>query len=154
SVAWSPDSSHLAVTRFSYRTGFKLAQASLWIVDATSGTANSILADSRLGEALAWTSSDRLIYSLSEPLPNQSDSNLCAVRIDPRSVRPSSQPVRVTSGPDKKVRLSVSSDGSQLTFLRWRGEPHVYIAEVDARYDHLSPPRALSLDEGRNLPFA
>jgi Tol biopolymer transport system component/DNA-binding winged helix-turn-helix (wHTH) protein len=154
SVAWSPDGQRLAFIRFSYSHGFKMSQSSLWIADLASGRANSVVTDFRLGEALTWTSGNRLIYSLSEPFPNQSDSNLWVVCVDPRGARITSKPTRLTSGPDKKVHLSVSADGKQLTFLRWRGEPHVYVAEVDTALDRMSPPHALSLDEGRNLPFA
>jgi Tol biopolymer transport system component/DNA-binding winged helix-turn-helix (wHTH) protein len=154
SVAWSPDSQRLAFVRHSYKSGFKMSQSSLWIVDPDTGLANPILTDFQLGEALAWAAGSRLIYSLSEPLPNQSDSNLWAVCVDPRSARMTSQPARLTSGPDKKVRLSVSADGKQLSFLRWRGEPHVYVADVDSVHDRLSAAHPLGLDEGRNLPFA
>jgi hypothetical protein len=50
--------------------------------------------------------------------------------------------------------LSLSANGKRLTFLRWSGEPHIYISDVEARPDHLSPPRRLSLEEGRNFPYA
>jgi DNA-binding winged helix-turn-helix (wHTH) protein/Tol biopolymer transport system component len=153
-VAWSPDGRRLAFARFCYKTGFKVASASLWIVDLASGEANAVLADQELGEALAWPTRDRLVYSLAEPLPNQGDSNLWTVTIDPKGFSPTGRPVRLTSGPDKKVRLSTSGDGKQLTFLRWRSEPHIYVADLDAARGGILAPRALSLDEGRNLPFA
>jgi DNA-binding winged helix-turn-helix (wHTH) protein/Tol biopolymer transport system component len=153
-VAWSPDGRRLAFARFSYKTGFKVASASLWTVDLASGEANCVLADQELGEALAWPTRDRLVYSLAEPLPNQGDSNLWTITIDPKGFSPTGHPVRLTSGPDKKVRLSTSGDGKQLTFLRWRGEPHIYVADLDPGHGGILAPRALSLDEGRNLPFA
>jgi len=153
-VAWSPDGRRLAFARFSYRTGFKVASASLWIVALATGQANSVLANQELGEALAWPAKDRLVYSLAEPLPNQGDSNLWAVSIDPKGFSMTGHPVRLTSGPDKKVRLSTSGDGKQLTFLRWRGEPHIYVADLDAGRRGILTPHPLSLDEGRNLPFA
>jgi hypothetical protein len=59
----------------------------------------------------------------------------------------------LTSGPDVKTGLSFSSNGKRLTFLRWSGEPHIYISEVETGPDHLSPPRRLSLEEGRNFPY-
>ena len=153
-VAWSPDGRLLAFLRFTYWAGFKDARASLWIIDPQGGSVSDLLSDPHLGEALAWAPGNRLVYSLSEPLPNQGDSNLWALTIDPRNARALGQPVQLTSGPDKKLSVSLSADGKQLTFLRWRGEPHVYVAEFDAGHELVSPPRALSLDEGRNLPFA
>ena len=154
SVAWSPDSHLLAFVRFNYGSGFKEAQSSLWIVGPEGGSQRLILSDSRLGEALAWAPDGRLVYSLAEPRPNQGDSNLWAIPIDSRNVRASGQPARITSGPDKKVRLSLSANGKELTFLRWRGEPHIYVADVNAASDRITSPQPLSLDEGRNLPFA
>jgi DNA-binding winged helix-turn-helix (wHTH) protein/Tol biopolymer transport system component len=153
-VAWSPDGQLLAFMRFTYWAGFKDARASLWIVDPHGRSVRNVLSDPHLGEALAWAPGNRLVYSLSEPLPNQGDSNLWAVTIDPRNARTLGRPVQLTSGPDKKLRISLSADGKELTFLRWRGEPHVYVAEFDATHGLLAPPHALSLDEGRNLPFA
>jgi Tol biopolymer transport system component/DNA-binding winged helix-turn-helix (wHTH) protein len=153
SVVWSPDGRLLAFVRFTYGSGFKEAQTSLWIVNPQGGLLSLILSDPRLGEALAWSPAGRLIYSLAEPRPNQGDSNLWAICIDPRNARPTCAPARITSGPDKKLRLSLTADGKQLTFLRWRGEPHVYVADVNPAYDRISPPQPLSLDEGRNLPF-
>jgi Tol biopolymer transport system component/DNA-binding winged helix-turn-helix (wHTH) protein len=154
SVVWSPDSRLLAFVRFNYRGGHKEEQASLWIVKPGGGLLSSILSDGRLGEALAWAPDGRLVYSLAERPPNQNDSNLWTINIEPRNARAAGQPVRITSGPDRKSRLSLSADGKHLTFLRSRGEAHVYVSEVEAGYSGLSPARPLSLDEGRNLPLA
>jgi DNA-binding winged helix-turn-helix (wHTH) protein len=60
-VAWSPDSRRLAFARFSYKTGFKVASSSLWIMDLTTGQAGAVLTDQQLGEALAWTANNRLV---------------------------------------------------------------------------------------------
>jgi len=38
------------------------------------------------------------------------------------------QPVRLTSGPDGKMRASLSADGKRLTFLRWTESPAIYVS--------------------------
>jgi Tol biopolymer transport system component/DNA-binding winged helix-turn-helix (wHTH) protein len=154
SVAWSHDDRLVAFVRFNYGPGSMKGQSSVWVVKPAGSLQSLLFSDPRLGGSLAWTGDGRLIYSLAEPRPNQGDSNLWAVGIDAHNGRTLGDAVRITSGPDKKLLPSLSANGKQLTFLRWRGEPHVYVADLDAGGDHLSLPRALSLDEGRNLPYA
>jgi DNA-binding winged helix-turn-helix (wHTH) protein/Tol biopolymer transport system component len=160
-VAWSHDSSRFAFVRYVYKSGFHYSgDVSLWICHPGSGRAHSILSDVRLGESLAWAPDGRLIYSLSEPssaspglTAYSGDSNLWALQIDARTNQPVGEARRLTSGPDKKTGLSLSADGKRLTFLRWTGEAHVYVSQIEAGSRRLGPPRRLGLDEGRNLPF-
>ena len=154
SVAWSPDGSSLAFIRFNYKSGYKDGTPSLGTIKLADGLTSLIVSDTALGEALAWSPNGRLIYSLAEPRPNQSDSNLWALPLDLRTMRPCGPPVRLTNGPDQKVQVTLSSDGKHLAFLRRRGQPQIYVADVENGYTRLSPPRHLSLDEGRNLPVA
>jgi len=88
---------------------------------------------------------------LSELPPNQNDSNLWTIKVDARGNQSWGQPVRLTSGPDCKMRASVSADGKRLIFLRWAESPVVYISEVQQAGRHLSPLRPLSLDERQKL---
>jgi len=90
---------------------------------------------------------------LSEPAPNQRDSNLWVQQVDTRAGKLIGEAKRLTSGPDVKTGLSFTADGKRLTFLRRSGEPHLYISQVAADQDHLTAPRRLSLEEGRNLPY-
>jgi Tol biopolymer transport system component/DNA-binding winged helix-turn-helix (wHTH) protein len=153
-AAWSRDGQLLAFVRFNYAMAFIDGQSSIWIVKPSGGLQSHLFSEPRLSGTLAWAADGRLIYSLAEPRPNQGDSNLWAIHIDPHNGRTVGEGVRLTSGPDRKIFPSLSSDGKQLAFLRWRGEPHVYVADLDAGGEHLSLPRALSLDEGRNQPYA
>jgi Tol biopolymer transport system component/DNA-binding winged helix-turn-helix (wHTH) protein len=157
-VAWSPGGSHLAFVRYIYKAGFHSGDISVWICNLANGETRSILSDARLGESLAWTSDGRLVYSLNEVFPNpvnsqEADSNLWAVSMDARTGRPMGEARQLTSGPDNKTDLSLSADGKHLTFLRWNGQAHVYVSEIDGESRRLNPPQRLNLDEGRNYPF-
>jgi len=152
SVVWSPDSHRLAFVR--YGPGGQEEYVSIAVCDPATKETNVILTDLMLGDALAWAPDGRLIYSLADPPPNQSGSNLWAVRLDSASRRPIGEATRLTNSPDRKMGLSVSGNGKSLVFLKWSGAPHVYLAEIEARTGRLSAPRRLGLPEGRNFPYA
>ena len=152
-VVWSPDGQRLAFVRALYRHGWEEADVALGIYDLASGKTNYVLSSSRLKGALAWTPGGRLIYSLGELPPNQNDSNLWAISVDARGNQAWGQPVRLTSGPDSKMRASVSADGKRLTFLRWAESPSIYVSQVEAGGSRLGLLQRLSLDERRNFPY-
>ena len=151
-VVWSPDSRRLAFVR--YGPGAHEGYVSIVVCNPATKETNVILTDLTLGDGLVWAPDGRLIYSLVDVPPNQSGSNLWAVRLDSASRRPIGEPMRLTSSPDRKMGLSVSANGKSLVFLKWSGAPHVYLAEIEARTGRLSSPRRLGLPEGRNLPYA
>lgn len=153
-LVWSPDGSRFAFTRYVYRPGYLDGDVSLGICDPATNRVDFVLSTRRLGETVAWTANGRLIYSLTEPPPNQRDSNLWVQQVDARAGRLVGEAKRLTSGPDVKTGLSFTADGKRLTFLRKSAEPHLYISQIAAGQDHLTAPRRLSLEEGRNLPFS
>jgi Tol biopolymer transport system component/DNA-binding winged helix-turn-helix (wHTH) protein len=152
-LVWSPDGSRFAFTRYVYSTGYRDGDVALGVCNPTTNHVDFVLSNRQLGETVAWTADGRLVYSLSEPPPNQRDSNLWVQQVDVRAGKLVGEPKRLTTGPDVKTGLSLSANGKRLTFLRWNGEPHIYISEVEAGPDRLSPPRRLSLEEGRNFPY-
>src|SRR5882672_2365677 len=125
SVVWSPGGNRIAFVRSAYRKGWEEADVSLGIYDLVGGKTNYLLSNGQLRAALAWSPDGRLIYSLAEPPPNQNDSNLWAIKVDARGNQAGGQPVRLTSGPDGKMRASLSGDGKRLTFLRWTESPAI-----------------------------
>jgi Tol biopolymer transport system component/DNA-binding winged helix-turn-helix (wHTH) protein len=155
SVVWSPDGHAVGYIQVVLLSGWHQADVSLGVVDLDSGKSSSVLSTDRLRGALAWTRDGRLIYSLAEAPPNQNDSNLWAIKVDGRGKQNWGQAIRLTAGPDAKVRASVSADGKRLIFLRWAESPVVYISEVTGRRSstHLSSLQRLSLDERENYPY-
>jgi Tol biopolymer transport system component/DNA-binding winged helix-turn-helix (wHTH) protein len=153
SVVWSPDGHSFAFVKIVYVYGWHEVDETLGIYDLRTGKSTSLLSTDRLRGALAWAGDGRLIYSLSEPPPNQNDSNLWAIKVDARGNQSWGQPVRLTNGPDSKMRASISADGKRVIFLRWAASPVVYISELQQGGRRLSPLRPLSLDERRNYPY-
>src|SRR6267378_641265 len=153
SVVWSPGGNRIAFVRSAYRKGWEEADVSLGIYDLVGGNTNYLLSNGQLRAALAWSPDGRLIYSLAEPPPNQNDSNLWAIKVDARGNQAGGQPVRLTSGPDGKMRASLSGDGKRLTFLRWTESPAIYVSEVEPGGGRLPLLKRLSLVERRNFPY-
>jgi Tol biopolymer transport system component/DNA-binding winged helix-turn-helix (wHTH) protein len=153
-LVWSPDGRRIAYVVSRYQKGWDDAEVSLYIRDLGGQDLSRILSSPRLRSALAWTPDGRLIYSLSElPPGSQNDTNLWAVRVDPRGVKTWGPPTRLTNGADAKVRASISADGKRLSFVRGADSAGVYVAEVEGNGSRLSPLQRLSLDERRNFPY-
>ena len=152
-LAWSPDGEQLAYVKQQYATGsFWGFQTRLEILNLASN--RSELFESNVGPALAWTPDGRIIYVAGEPPPNQSDSNLWALRVNVRTMRPQGSPERITNGNGLIAGLSASADGRRLAILRRTLQPNVYIAELQDHGTRLSAPRLLTPDEWYDLPTA
>jgi Tol biopolymer transport system component/DNA-binding winged helix-turn-helix (wHTH) protein len=154
SVVWSPDSRRLAFVRYGYHPGAHEGYVSISACNPATKETHIILSDANLGDALAWASDGRLIYSLAEQPPNQNGSDLWAVRLDSATSRPIGEATRLTSSPDRKMGLSVTANGKSLVFLKWSGAPQVYLSDILTRTGRLSSSRRLGLPEGTNLPYA
>jgi Tol biopolymer transport system component/DNA-binding winged helix-turn-helix (wHTH) protein len=153
SPVWSADSKQIAFLRGVYRHGEYGVEPQIEILDVTSGERKVVMSQVRFGPALAWTA-DRLVYVLDESPPNQNDSNVWSVKIDPRTGKPLGTATRLTSGPGKVQYLSSAADGKRLAYVKQSWQPDVYVARVEAKGSKLQKPRILTLDERQDLPWA
>ncbi|MGC1904500.1 MAG: winged helix-turn-helix domain-containing protein [Candidatus Acidiferrum sp.] len=160
SIAWSPRGDKLAFVRYLYRTGHHESENSLEIFDVHASAAHPILSDNRLSDGLVWAADGHLIYSLLENSPSPAvksgdgDSNFWTMAVNLDRGEPSGESRRLTNGWDRKMSASLSSDGKRLVFLRWSGEAHVYVADLDPGLRQITTPKRLSLEEGRNFPYS
>lgn len=154
SLAWSPDGKRIAFFEYANYFGKDQDDVSLAICDPATGRVELIKENPRFVPGLNWTRDGRLIFSLSEPPPNRADSNLWAQKMDARSYKPIGEAVRLTNGPDSKSRVTLSSNGRRLSYLRFVASPAVYVARVQGNGSTLGAPQRLSLAEQKNLPYA
>lgn len=152
-LAWSPDGKQLAYVKQQYQMGsFWGFDTQLEIMDLA--TNRSTVLESHVGPALAWTPDGRIVYVAGELPPNQSDSNLWAVRVNPRSMRPEGAPQRITTGNGLIAGVSASADGKRLAILRRTLQPNVYVAQLQNHGTRLSAPQLLTPDEWYDFPTA
>jgi serine/threonine protein kinase len=89
-----------------------------------------ILSNPRL-RAFHWLPDGRLIYSIAELPPNQSDSNLWTVKVDPDKGETRSDPERLTDWTGFSAEgISATADGKRLVFSKARNQISIYIAPL------------------------
>ena len=151
---WSPNGQWLAYERGRYTSGHFNMTADLVAYNVNTGKTSVLLADNWLSGGLAWSAPDRLQFARAELPPSQNDSNIWELSLDRRTGSPVGPPTRITSGPDHKVAISVSEDGKKLLYLRTVNDPDVFIGEIETRTGRVNKLKRLTLDEGKDLPFA
>jgi len=152
-MAFSPDAKHLAFIRSVYRMGYHEGDTSIAVADFSTGQVNYLVSNPGLEDAIAWSSDGRLIYSQLEPRPNNRESNLWAIGLNPHTAKPMASAIRLTMGPDRKTSPSLSGDGKVLTFLRRTSQAEIYVGNLADDMRSLSSSSRLILEEGTNLPF-
>lgn len=111
-----------------------------------------LLSNSRLSD-LTWSQRGRLIYSLSEPPPNQYDSNLWELRYDEETGKPKGAPRQLTDWTGFNFsNTELTADGSRLVFLNRKSQSDVYVGELANGGDELKSPQRLTLDDRLDWP--
>jgi len=151
-VAWAPDGKRFAYVRATNPTNNGGPGKLIEIYDLARGSSEVILSEPRLGDALAWTNTGRLIYSLDEPEPNQRDSNLWSVRLDRASGHPSGSPTRIGNDHGSIASISVALDGNRMALRRSAYQGDIYLAEIEAPGRRLGPLRRFTRDEREDWP--
>jgi Tol biopolymer transport system component/DNA-binding winged helix-turn-helix (wHTH) protein len=151
--AWSPDGRKIVYVTGHYEP--KHWQTRLWIeiFDCATGHKETILPATDLRSGLAWTSDDQLIYAVSEPPPNQADSNLWAVQLN-RSGHVVGAPARLTVSDGDVAAITASLDGKRIAYTKHSLQPDVYVAELNPAGTRLNTHQRLTLDERNDFPFA
>jgi len=150
---WSPDGTHLAFMRGRFAAGLPFIRCQLEILNVATGDLNTLLSTTGLRPTIAWAPDGRMIYSLAEAVPNQSDSNLWALRVD-RDGRALGNATRLTHVTGEASAISITSDGKRLAYFRQAVEPDVYVSDLEGNGTRLTTPRRLTLDERADLPYS
>ena len=160
--AWSPTGQQLAFMVVSYPPAQWGVETNIKVLDLNTGRQEVVISsrttrpelsdNAQLGRGLAWTSDNHLIYSVSEPPPNQGDSNLWQVALDSTG-RVSGRPTRLTTTPDDVFAISVSADGKRIAFTKYSVIPAIYISELRPGADGITAPKRLTQDNWKNIPF-
>jgi len=150
---WSPDGKHLAFMRGKFMAGMPFIRCQLETVNVATGETNTLLSTTGLRPTIAWSPDGRMIYSLGEAIPNQSDSNLWALPVD-RDGRAVGSATRLTHGTGEASAISITTDGKRLAFFRQAVEPDVYVTDLEANGMRLTTPRRLTLDERADFPYS
>jgi len=80
---------------------------------------------------LSWLPDGRVIYAQSEPTPNQRDSNLWGVRVDPSTGAVRGEPERLTNWIGFRVNdISATVDGKRLSVVKSQVQTGVYFASL------------------------
>jgi Tol biopolymer transport system component/DNA-binding winged helix-turn-helix (wHTH) protein len=153
SPVWSTDGKQVAFLRGVYHPGEYGVEPQIEILDVASNFRKVVMSQAWFGPALAWTN-DRLVYVLDEAPPNQNDSNVWSVKIDPRTGRALDTAKRLTVGPGQVQYLSSAADGKRLAYVKEGWQEDVYVARLEANGTRLETPRLLTLDERQDLPWA
>jgi Tol biopolymer transport system component len=150
---WSPEGRTIAYVTGEYQPEHWGMSTKLEILDLATGHKETNPSVFSLRPGLAWTPDGQLIYSVSEPPPNQNDSNLWSVRVD-RSGHFSGPPLRLTATTGDVAAISASADGKRIAYTKHWLQPDVYVAELNPAGTHLNTPKRLTLDERNDYPFA
>jgi Tol biopolymer transport system component len=160
-ATWAPDGKRFAYarTKTRYYTSGRVPDTQIEVFDLNSGQTVVIRSEGarglpRGGAALVWMPDGRLIYPVTEPRPNQQDTNLWSVRLGSRRAYPVGQSTRITSGRGIAVQLSRSNDGKRIALRRHAPQPDIYIADLVGAEKKVSTPRRLTLDERRDYVTA
>jgi Tol biopolymer transport system component/DNA-binding winged helix-turn-helix (wHTH) protein len=161
--AWSPNGRQIAYVTATQELGQLASKMNISMLDLGSGQQNIIVspqgtnpeldASAQLGWRMVWTADNHLVYTLSEPPPNQTDTNLWVLSLDSGGQTTGSAS-RLTATPGGVSDLNASADGRRMAYTKSSTTPTIYISEVHSDGASLSTPKRLTLDDWRDIAFA
>jgi len=159
-AAWSPTGKRIIYLRWKsvpYTVGFP-ARRELEVDSCDlRGQCSTVLSDPRLQldmdqSDLEWLPDGRVIFSLNEPAPNEYDSNLWSLEVDPDTGERRGEPKRLTSWSGFSLANSTSSaDGKRLEILRRHVENKIKVAEL-LPGGLMGPGQPLGAENRRSYP--
>ena len=155
-VAWAPDGTRVAYIRTTitlYNAADRKATRKIEVGDPSTGTFEVVLSDPQFESSLVWVDPNTLLYSLQQPAPSQNDFSLSRIRLDPKTGHVLGPGVQVMSGHGSVVQLSTTRDGKSVALRTREQQSDVYISELEAGGQQLSPPRRLTLDDRGDFVF-
>jgi len=160
--AWSPDGRRIAYVMGCYSEEQWQITLSVVLFDLDMERQETISptrleagihAPEELGLGLVWTADNHLVYSVSEPPPDQADSNLWSMALD-HDGRIVGSAERLTAAPDEISSTSASADGKRIVYTKDFLNPVIYVSELKSGARRLGRLRRLTLDNWRDFPFA
>ena len=148
---WSPDGRRLACNML--RVTPERSEIFIQTRDLKGGPATTVV----LGATSdwSWSPDGRLIYGLFDPDPVGESCNFWAMPVNPSTGKPKQPAKKLTNWAGFCMDdLSETADGRRLAFRKWSWQGSVYVADLQAGGTRITPPRRLTLNEGRNFPGA
>ena len=146
-LIWSPDGQRAIYDR---TEGLFLGTDTLLSVDLKGGPPTPLLSPSETKNIrdYAWLPDGRLIYSVTEPLPEGNTCNYRALRLDAGTGRPLEKPKQLTNWTRFCAEYaSATADGKRLAFLEWSLHGTGYVADLEAGGTRLVNSRHFTRDE-------
>lgn len=163
-AVWSPDGNRIAYLRV--HEGLNALECKFEYRDLRTAKTETVLTSDellrfrpgsdpcRVPQTLWWGPNDRLIFSLTEPYPNEADFNLWEVELEPRNGKLEERLNKITKwvgfsfGP-----ITANTNGSRIVFLNSSTQVNVYIADVTAGRIQINSLRRLTSEDRNHAPL-
>ena len=145
-ITWSPTGQLIAYEKIAINGN----GGSIETVSLNGNPASVVLSDPLLGNDLLWLKDSRLVFSLSNA--SGEVTNLWEIMADPRTGKPSGQPVKITNWDGLAVEEpSVSQDASRLVVVKVHRRNDVYVGELKDGGTRMESPTRLTVSESRDF---
>lgn len=140
------------IAYFKYRPTNGLTNLALESRNLKGGDPVMLVSNPRITDYF-FAGPERLVYAVREAPPNQYDTNLWELRVDPKTGKPQGEPRRLTDWTGFYFgNPELTADGKRLVFLNGRQQSDVYLGELSGGGKELKNPQRLTLDDRVDWP--